>query len=144
MLRTASVGRHGRGERGQSLTELALGIIIIMVLLAGTIDFGRLYFTYLSLQSAAGEGAAYGSIDPYDWTGIDNRVRGEAPSGLIEWSTVTVTPAIIGQACSGGGIRVDVEYDFTIITPFLGTVIGRQTIPLRATVVDTILTPTCP
>src|SRR4030042_6437461 len=102
MLRTASVGRHGRGERGQSLTERALGIIIIMVLLAGTIDFGRLYFTYLSLQSAAGEGAAYGSIDPYDWTGIDNRVRGEAPSGLIEGSTGPGTPAITRPPRTGG------------------------------------------
>ncbi len=135
---------HHRGQKGQSLTEMALGIVMIMILLAGTIDFGRLYFTYLSLQSAAGEGAAYGSIDPFDWAGIDRRVRGEAPSGLIDWSTATVTPSIIGLPCSGGGIRVDVQYDFTIITPFLGTVIGRQTIPLRATVVDTILTPTCP
>ncbi len=143
-MKTRSTARPGRHERGQSLTEMALGTIIIMILLAGTIDFGRLYFTYLSLQSAAGEGAAYGSIDPYDWAGIDNRVRGEAPSGLIDWSTVTVTPSIIGQPCSGGGIRVDVDYSFTIITPFLGAVIGRQTIPLRASVVDTILTPPCP
>jgi Flp pilus assembly protein TadG len=133
-----------RSEKGQSLVEMAIGTVLVMVLLAGTLDLGRLYFTYLSMQSAAAEGAAYGSVEPLDFSGIEARVRGESPAGLISWSSATVTPAILGAACSGGGIRVDVELDFTILTPFLGTVVGRQTVPLRASVVDTILTPTCP
>ncbi len=51
-------------EHGQSLVELALTITILMVLLAGTIDLGRAFFTWLAMRDAAQEGASFGSINP--------------------------------------------------------------------------------
>lgn len=144
MLRMLSTARRRASERGQSLTEIALGLVMIMILLAGTIEFGRLSLTYISLQSAAKNAAAYGSTAPYDLTGIRYRALGESLLDLIDWSVVAVTPSIIGQPCIGGSIRVDVEYDIPIITPFLGTLIGREAFPLRATVVEAILAPPCP
>jgi Flp pilus assembly protein TadG len=134
-----------RNERGQSLVELALTITLLMVLLAGVVDFGRGFFTWLALRDAAQEGAAYGSILPTDPSGLRVRVWdnlgelvGDPPS------EIQVNITIITQPCLGNTIQVDVDYpNFTLTMPFLGALLGSQTLPLHATVNDTILTPTC-
>ncbi|HET7011814.1 MAG TPA: TadE/TadG family type IV pilus assembly protein [Anaerolineales bacterium] len=131
-------------QRGQSLTETAIFITMLMLLLAGVIDLGRAYYTYLSLKDAAAEGAAYGSIEPGDLTGIDARVRGESPAGLIDWTGATVTTTFPGgAACRGYGVRVEVMITYNFLTPFIGAIAGSQSIPLRANVVNTILSPPC-
>jgi hypothetical protein len=62
---------------------------------------------------------------------------------LITNSDVTVE--IIGQACTGNAIRVSVLYpNFQIAMPLIGTAIGRQTVSISASVIDTILSPACP
>ncbi len=132
------------GEKGQSLTELALTLTILLTLLAGVLDIGRAYFLFLALRDAAAEGAAYGSFDPLDTTEIKNRVRRESPGGMISWDDATITVNIIGQACRGGGIEVTAQVDYTLLTPFIGAIVGSQTLPLEATVVNTILSPGCP
>ncbi len=123
---------------------MAFALTMLLLLLAGVLDLGRAYYTYLSLKDAAAEGAAYGSIQPSDTNGIIARVKGESPNGLIDWSSAQVTPTILGQACHGGGVRVEVQIDYTLLTPFIGTIVGSQTMPLKAEVVNTILSPECP
>ena len=134
-------------ERGQSMVELALTITFLMALLAGTIDLGRAFFTWLALRDAAQEGASYGSIEPADEAGLIARVRDNLEQVINDPATdttvsVTITPA--GQKCLGSTIRVDVTFpDFALGMPFLGTILGSQTIPIRATVNDTIIMPMC-
>lgn len=133
-------------ERGQSMVELAITITILMVLLAGTIDLGRAFFTWLAMRDAAQEGASYGSIKPYDATGLQNRVRYNLFEVINDPLTeINVNTTIPASPCMGDTIQVDVEYpNFPLTMPFLGTILGSQTIPIRATVNDTILTPACP
>jgi hypothetical protein len=134
-----------RSQRGQSLTELSLTLIILLTLLAGVLDIGRAYFTFLALRDAAAEGAAYGSFDPTNTAEIDNRVRSESPGpSLVDWSGATVNSTVIGAACRGGGIEVNVQIDYELLTPFIGAIVGSQSMPLEATVVNTILSPACP
>ncbi|NIM93040.1 MAG: hypothetical protein GTO18_04930 [Anaerolineales bacterium] len=133
-----------RSERGQSLSELSVLLTVIMVLLAGILDVGRVYYSFLALKNAAAEGAAYGSIEPLDLAGIESRTIGESPSGLIDWSNVTVTSTIEGAPCRGNTIKVHAAFDYTIITPFIGTIIGGQSLPLTAEVSNSILAPACP
>ena len=135
--------RTRSSQRGQSLTEMAISITLLMLVLAGVIDLGRAYYSYLSLKDAAAEGAAYGSIAPGDLARIEARVRGESPGGLIDWSGATVNTSFIGPACRGGGVRVEVTITYTFLTPFIGAITGSQSIPLSADVVNTILYPEC-
>ena len=130
-------------QRGQSLVETALFITLLMILMMGVIDLGRAYFSYLSLKDAAAEGAAYASIRPDDLAGIDARVRGESPSGLINWSTAQVVTTFTSAACRGYGVRVKVTIDYQLVTPFVGAIVGSQVLPLSADVVNTILSPGC-
>jgi Flp pilus assembly protein TadG len=144
-----------QGERraGQSMIEFAFTLVIILILLVGLIDLGRAIFTYLALRDAAQEGASYASYNPP----VDAITRGNIALRACNSSTmvnslcndpvpakraVTISE-LIGSACNGNGVRVSVTYTSTLVTPFLGALVGRQTIPIRASVTDTILSPPC-
>ncbi len=73
--RRSSPANQGQNERGQSLVELAISLTIILLLLAGAVDFSIAYFSFSAMQDAAQEGALYGSINPTDEAGIITRVR---------------------------------------------------------------------
>lgn len=51
-------------ERGQALVETALSMLIILVLLAGLVDFGIAFGYRVALANAARAGARYGSRYP--------------------------------------------------------------------------------
>ncbi len=130
-----------KDTRGQSLTEFAVGVTFMMILLASGMDFGRAYYTYLSVRDAAQEGAAYASIAPSDVSGIRARVR-ETSSNPIDLSTLSdseISVAVTGAACAGNLVTVTLDYDFEMVAPFLaGTVL-----PLQAEANDQILQPPC-
>jgi Flp pilus assembly protein TadG len=131
-------------ERGQSLVELAISLVLILILLSGIVEFGMAYFQYIQLYDAVQEGALFGSINPANNSGIIARVQG-ASNTPIDLSTLTPpTITIIGAAaCEGNAIKVELTYDHTIFMPFMPQILGRTTIPLKASVTDTILTPAC-
>ena len=52
-------------ERGQSLVELGVSLVILLYLLSGAAEFGVLFFQFVQLRDAAQEGALYGSMNPY-------------------------------------------------------------------------------
>lgn len=138
----------GRGERGQSLVELAISLTVIMLLLAGAVDFSMAYFSFSAMQDAAQEGALYGSVNPHDEVGIETRVRSASsnPVNLADPSLVQVTVTVPEgpAACEGDDVKVTVVYEYPISMPFIGGIIGSQKITLTASVTDTILQPVCP
>jgi Flp pilus assembly protein TadG len=138
--------KQQRGERGQSLVELALSLTVILLLLAGAVDFSIAYFSFSAMQDAAQEGALYGSINPTNEAGIITRVRSASttPVDLSNEDLVDVVVNLPGDACEGNEIRVNVIYDYPISMPFIGSIIGSQQITLNASVTDTILQPVCP
>jgi Flp pilus assembly protein TadG len=149
------------GANGQSLVEFAVSGIVILLLLVAIADFGRAFFTYLSMRDAAQEGAAFGSICPRHYNQIISRIRntGNLPVSLADetqvlidcyyWFDVNgngvVDPGETWE-CNGGfvptsgyGIQIRVRYpNFVITTPLLGSIIGNQ-ISLQTEVTDTIL-----
>ena len=131
-------------ERGQSLVEMSISITLLAVILAGVMDLGRAYYTYLALKDAANEGATYASIAPDDSSGIEARVLAEsAGDNLVSWDEADIVTTLSGSACTGGEVEVEVEVQYQLIAPFIGGILGTQSLPLRASVVNTILQPTC-
>ena len=132
---------QSKGERGQSLVEFALGLTFILILMAGTLDLGRAYFSFLSLRDAAQEGALYGSLAPPDTAGIRARVRGTSswPVDFTSFSDAQILVNITGPACAGSEIKVTLNMDFVMAAPF----ISGNVLPLVAEAKDTILQPKC-
>ena len=134
-----------RKQRGQSLVEFAISLTFIIILLAGVVDFGIAFFTFIQLRDAAQEGALYGSMNPGDDAGIETRVRSASttPVDLSDTDTVDVDIQYDGDQCEGNGVTVDVTTDHQLVMPLIGSFIGSQEIPIHASVTDTILTPIC-
>ena len=115
-------------NRGQSLLEMALLIPILLVLIIGAIEFGRLFFTKLVITNAAREGAYYLSThrDDYD-SGTDTApntviaAQTEAANSGIPDITVDVTPK---NCCTQGQYSVEVivttQVPNILILGFLG------------------------
>lgn len=144
----SDLASYRRRERGQSLVELAISLTVILILLAGAVDFGMAYFSFAAMQDAAQEGALYGSINPTDEAGIITRVR-NASSNPVDLSDVSLVDVNVTtdpdvDPCEGDEVTVSVVYDYPLAMPFIGTFIGSQTITLTASVTDTILQPVCP
>jgi Flp pilus assembly protein TadG len=139
-----SLNSSGAQENGQSLVEFAITLVILLILLAGLVDTGRALFTYLALRESAEEGALFGSTDPSNTSAIEARARNSSDMVRGFDADVTVQVNVIGAACTGNAIKVTVTYaNFPITMPFLGTILGSQTIPISATATNTILRPGC-
>ncbi|MBX3002791.1 MAG: pilus assembly protein [Anaerolineales bacterium] len=126
-------------ERGQSLTELAISFVVLVLVLAVGVDLGRAYFAMISLREAAEEGAIFGSFCPTTDTPIANRARSSS-----ENLNITVNVARPGGNVAGQSLTVTVTQQFQLTMPFVGAILGTQTIPLSASSTSTILRATCP
>jgi Flp pilus assembly protein TadG len=138
------IGKKPSREKGQSLVEMAIALFILLLLVGGIVDLGRAFFSFMALRDAVQEGALYGSVNPTLTTEIKNHVLNSSDMipDMVGSSDITVT--ILGAPCTGNGIQVTATYpDFPITMPFMGSVLGSQTIPISATITDTILSPGC-
>ncbi len=104
-----------RDQRGQAMVELALVLPILLVLLMGAIEFGRIYHNHLIITNASREGARVAMLGRSD-ADIVNRVNQAAtgldPAGL----QTTVTPAS-SQRTSGTMATVEVRYSTSLVFP---------------------------
>jgi hypothetical protein len=138
-------------EKGQSLLEMAFAIIVLLVLLAGIIDLGRLFFTYIALRDAAQEGAAFASICPPDPTLPGNGVRirdhvkssSHFPVDLSAGNIMVGSGFVAGEsAAPGSQVYVTVTYfNFQFIVPFISIFVDGN---FSATAHDVSLQYECP
>lgn len=113
-------------ERGQSLIELVLLLPVLVLVLVGTIDFGRAFTAYITVTNAAREGARYGAMYPADIANIKARARNEAAGSsivILDEDIVVTFPE--GSTDPGKAIRVEVSVDVATIT---GPVLGSNTL----------------
>ena len=145
-----------KSERGQSLVELAISLVVLLYLLSGAVELGITFFQYVQLRDAAQEGALYGSTQQTrDLTAIETRVRNASSSPINLADTTNVIVEIKGldpagndkpplTTCESDGLQVTVRYNHRIFMPFMPQILGRTVIPLAASVTDTVLVPLCP
>lgn len=129
--------------RGQSLVEFALVIPLMLLLLAGAIDLGRLFYAFVAVENAAKEGAFFGSRSPLcddaSTAGCSNpnnvvwHVQNEAANIGGQFSTTVAcrTPAgvlvqPINDCLDGYTYQVTVSYPFRLLTPILGSIVNQN------------------
>lgn len=116
---------------GQGLVEFALTLPILILILVGVLDLGRLSFAAMTVTNAAREGARYGAANPGNDSGITARARNEAYGSIIAPSSLVVdlSNKFPSSCALGNPIRVTVKYNFQPITTYL---FGGGTIQLSA------------
>jgi len=160
-----TLGRHGleaepgqsredrrRRKSAQSLTEFALILPILMLILLGVVDFGRVFYYWTSIANAAREGARYAITHPTaitstckaDPSNVKYRVKQEAGTTVVltdsniavYWvDASTGMPTDAAANCNPlpgdqriyqnpNAVRVDVNYDFRAITPLISNFWG--------------------
>lgn len=139
-------------ESGQSLVEVAIGMIVLLVIFSGLVDFGRAYFAFIAIEDAANEGATFLSIRPTchyaSNPGCDDPNNAfyraaHSSSGEIDWSKADIDIdgfLVNGEATVGDPVSVTITYDLPLITPFLPPILGRDSITLTTTASHIIIT----
>lgn len=138
-------------ERGQSLVELGISMTILIFLLAGMVEFGIIFFQFVQLRDAAQEGALYGSITPSaSDADIVFRAKGASNSPIDLYNDPALVTIVeypddneLPKVCEGDGIKVTMIYNHKIFMPFIPALIGRNIVPVSASVTDTILNRPC-
>ena len=130
------------------MVEFALVLPIMLLLLAGAIDLGRLFYAYVAVENAAKEGALFGSRSPLcddninvncgDPNNVVWHVHNEATNigGQFSVNVACRTPAgalvtPINDCLDGYTYQVTVSYPFRLITPILSSIVN-QTVTLRS------------
>ena len=132
-----------RGERGAALIELAITLPLLMLLVVGTSDFGRVFRTANIVTNAARAGALYGSMtltNSVDTTGMIARANavltgnglgtGPAPTAARSCRCYDNNGNAVGgvvactATCTGSHLVVDVTVTtsrtFTMLGSFPG------------------------
>ncbi len=136
--------KRNSNERGAALVEFALSLPLLLVVIAGIVDFGFVFQRYEVITNAAREGARFASLPQFTGndTAIQNRVRDYVRNGLSitdnaalnavlpPGTGVTVTQDTIQVTGPGGGtypvntstVTVTYNHSFLLLRPVLGLI----------------------
>lgn len=123
--------RHIKNRRGQSLVELALILPIIVLLLFGTVEFGRVFHSYINITSAVREGARLGAVGRTDIE-IEDRIRESVTlaNADTQLSILKIYP-VESARTPGIPVEIEIQYDLPLVTPLLGDILPNP-VPLKA------------
>lgn len=113
------IKRGRQVERGQSAVEFALLVSVLLIFIMAILDLGRGLYAYTAITAAAQEGVRYALIHPGDGAGVDAVVHSHA---------VGLDPARLTSALfepQPDIVSVTVTYDFMLITPLIGDLVGE-------------------
>ena len=104
-------------NRGQAIVEFALILPVLILLLAGILDFGLILNQYITVSHAAREGARSAALGGTDATAIADIKA--AASGLDTTQLViSISPA---TRIRGNSVTVSVSSPIQPVTPLIGS-----------------------
>jgi Flp pilus assembly protein TadG len=116
--------RRLRTDRGAAVLETAFVSVFLLILFAGAMDVGRMFYSYIVITNAAREGARTAVRQPCDGLsaskvreGIETAVKRETGS-LVDDLSATVAVAISPTVTAGcfaaeTPVRVTVDLDYS-------------------------------
>jgi Flp pilus assembly protein TadG len=149
--------RGRAGGRGQSLTEFAITLPVVLTLILFGLDFGRVFLGWVTLTNAAREAANFAAMNPDAW--------GANPSASVQAEYARLVGAeTTGANCTmpnpvpdptfpdgtslGSPASVRITCTFHLITPVIGQIVGNlvsvtasSAFPVRSGIIEGIPTP---
>lgn len=102
--------RRAARDRGAAAVEAALVLPLLLMLVFGIIDFGRMLNAQITVTEAAREGARAASL------GSSTEAQARVDKVATNLGTVNTVP--VGECPNDEVVEVDVTYDFRFVTPF--------------------------
>jgi Flp pilus assembly protein TadG len=121
-------------DRGAAAVEMALVMPLLVSLLLGIIDMGRLFNAEIQLSQAAREGARIASLGPPSTqSDAEGRAKAAAPApGFGGDGSISATASMCPtNPPAGSNGTVTVTYPFTFYLPFLSGKTLSQTAVMR-------------
>jgi Flp pilus assembly protein TadG len=115
--------RRLRDDRGAELIEMALILPVLMLIIAGIVDFGFLFQKFNVVTNAAREGARMGILpDGYGDADVRSRVRTYLQDAGVDsaGSVVDIDPVTIatsGADVQAKSVRVTIFHHFSVLDP---------------------------
>jgi Flp pilus assembly protein TadG len=116
--------------RGQSLVEFALVLPVLLIVLLGIFAFGRAIFAYNAVSNAAREGMRVAIVNQ-NAAAIEAEALAATTGMDPNEITVTFTPCT-GPTVLGCMVKVKVAYNWSAITPIIGSVVGPRELASEA------------
>lgn len=110
-----------RDDHGQALVEMALVLSILLLLLTGIVEFGRVLSAQLVVSHASREGARIGVVGAIDDL-ISQRATDAAATLDASKVIVSVSPSP-SERLRGSQLTVKVEYPVDIVMPFMDKIL---------------------
>lgn len=110
-----------RSQRGQAVAEFALVVPLLVLILFGVMEFGRIFHTYILITNAAREGARLGALGKPD-DEIRARIYEVAmvPESDPSFQITKLEPEESMRA-PGIPFKVEVTYYLTPVTPLFSS-----------------------
>jgi Flp pilus assembly protein TadG len=134
-----------RSERGANLVEFALVLPLLLLILAGVVDFGYAFHDYIIITNAAREGARVASRlpcrtgDATQRAALDAAIRSAVNADAVMLkpggtTTIAIIPDPVGTGtvcptAAGSPLTVRVRRVFPV---FLGSFVGQPTLTLSS------------
>jgi Flp pilus assembly protein TadG len=109
-----------KSQKGQALVEMAFILPLLLMVLFGIIDFGRVFHAYLTLDHAGREGARLASLQG-DNSDIQTRINSTATGLDTGKLIVSLDPIDKSKRLSGTDVTVKLTYTIDFLTPFINS-----------------------
>jgi Flp pilus assembly protein TadG len=125
----------GRDERGAELVEFAMVAPLLLALIAGIVDFGRMFQRLEVTTNAAREGARLASLPGYNVADVESRVRAYMNEGIaagagartnVTRNIVTLTPAGGGATFQAARVVVAYTDNYIVLGPIVALIGGNS------------------
>ncbi|WP_037986493.1 TadE/TadG family type IV pilus assembly protein [Thalassobacillus devorans] len=117
-----------KSNKGQALVEMALVLPILLMLLFGIVDFGRIFHAYLTIDHVGREAARLATVQQYEDGEIKSRTLSSAVGLNLTEDDININPNGKANRSSGDDVIVTVTYKIGFITPLVNTFISSLTL----------------
>ncbi|KJS21768.1 MAG: hypothetical protein VR72_08925 [Clostridiaceae bacterium BRH_c20a] len=111
-----------KSEKGQALVELAFILPILLMIVFGITEFGRVFGTQLILANSARDATRYASVGATDLE-IINRIEGSSTVLDSTKLNISISPSDTSRV-RGEAVTVKIQYPVDIYAPVISNIIG--------------------
>jgi Flp pilus assembly protein TadG len=118
----SSITKSLHNRKGQSLVEAAVLLPILLLIIFGIIEFGRIFSAYAIVNNTARDWSRRAAIYGYEETFVETEAEAELLSGF-GITTAVVQASSFVDAEGDNSIEVKIIYEVPLIAPIISAII---------------------